>query len=147
MLRRSRIILLAFLVVSLLLAGCGGQSLPYHLASEAGMPDYVHAAPEHAREAYRFVVANAHEAEKYPCYCGCVNIGHDSLRGCFVKKIDAAGAVTYDNHAAGCGICVDIAQDVMRLLRDGKSSPEIRAFIDEQYKSSGPPTNTPLPVA
>jgi hypothetical protein len=144
---RTSIVLFALLLIVLVLTGCGSQSLPYTLASESLLPDYVQAAPEHVQVAYRFAIANPHEAQKYPCYCGCVNIGHDSLRACFVKRIDAAGRVTFDNHASGCGVCVDIALDVMRLLREGESSPDIRAYIDEAYSSSGPPTNTPLPVA
>ncbi|MFN8447820.1 MAG: PCYCGC motif-containing (lipo)protein [Anaerolineae bacterium] len=144
---RSRILLLALLATVIVITGCATQQLPYAMASESSMPDFVHSAPAHVRDAYRFAAANPREMEKYPCYCGCVHLGHTSARACFVKKIDAAGLITFDNHASGCGICVDITLDVMRLLREGKSSPEIRTYIDATYSQSGPSTNTPLPAA
>lgn len=140
------IALLALLLMSIVLAGCATQPPPYMMASESAMPEFVHNTPARVQEAYRFAVANPHELEKYPCYCGCGAMGHTSNLGCYIQDIDAAGQVTFDNHAAGCGICVDITQDVMRLLRDGKSSREIRAYIDAQYSSFGPSTNTPLPT-
>ena len=34
----------------------------------------------------------------------------------------------------------------MRLLREGKKSPEIRTYIDARYSGFGPSTDTPLPV-
>lgn len=144
---RTRIMLFALLATLVVITGCATQQLPYAMASESVLPDFVHDAPQHVRDAYRFAAANPREMEKYPCYCGCVYLDHGSARACFVKKIDAAGNVTFDNHASGCGICVDITLDVMRLLRDGKSSIEIRAYIDATYSQSGPPTNTALPVA
>jgi hypothetical protein len=57
------------------------------------------------------------------------------------------GSVIYDNHALGSGICVDITQDVMRMLREGRASPVIREYIDARYSPFGPPTDTALPPA
>ncbi|HID85867.1 MAG TPA: hypothetical protein EYP55_00615 [Anaerolineae bacterium] len=37
---------------------------------------------------------------------------------------------------------MDIARDAMRLLGQGKSLPEIRAFVDRQYSRFGQPTDT-----
>ena len=143
-----RVILLPILVViTALVASCASQPLPYTLASESEMPEFVHNAPDRVQEAYRFAVANPNELEKYPCFCGCGNMGHTSNRSCYLKDIDVAGEVAFDDHAAGCGICVDITQDVMRLMREGKSSREIRTYIDGQYSSFGPSTDTPLPEA
>lgn len=144
---RSAILLLTLVVIASLVASCANQPLPYTLASESAMPEFVHNAPDRVQEAYRFAVANPHELEKYPCFCGCGKMGHTSNQSCYIKDIDAAGSVTFDDHASGCGICVDITQDVMRLMREGKSSREIRAYIDGQYSSYGPSTDTPLPVA
>ena len=144
---------LAFLGVSLILVGCGTIALPpTHIPTStlpemSDMPNFVHKASAIAQEAYGFAKANPHELEKYPCYCGCVNFGHMSLRDCFIKEIDAAGKITFDDHAAGCGICVLIAQDVMRLRGEGKASRAIRTFIDEKYHGFGPSTHTPLPTA
>jgi hypothetical protein len=114
--------------------------------TSAEMPDYVRNAPPRVREAYEYAVANPDELTNYPCYCGCGNMGHTSNQSCFVDNIAPDGTVTYDNHAAGCGICVDIAQDAMHLRAEGKSRPEIRAYIDATYGSYGPSTNTSLPV-
>jgi cytochrome c-type biogenesis protein CcmH/NrfF len=52
--------------------------------------------------------------------------------------VDTNGTITFDNHALGCSICVDITQDVMRLQREGKSDQEIRAYIDGTYSKYGP---------
>ena len=48
----------------------------------------------------------------------------------------------FDNHAAGCMICVDITQDTMRLLRQGKELKAIRAYIDTTYSQYAAPTKT-----
>ncbi|MCA9915616.1 MAG: hypothetical protein KC496_19815, partial [Anaerolineae bacterium] len=37
-----------------------------------------------------------------------------------------------------CSICVDITQDVMRMLRDGKSPQDARGYIDATYSKYGP---------
>lgn len=145
--RRILIPLLALLFTSLALAGCANQPAPYTLVADSVLPQFLNGASDRVREAYRFAVANPHELEKYPCYCGCGKMGHTSNRDCYIKDIDAAGNVTFDDHASGCGICADITQDVMRLMREGKSSMQIRAYIDATYSGYGPSTNTPLPSA
>jgi hypothetical protein len=33
---------------------------------------------------------------------------------------------------------VDITQDTMRLLKDGKTVPEIKAYVDQTYAKYGP---------
>ena len=43
-----------------------------------------------------------------------------------------------DAHALGCGICVDITQDTMRLLKQGKTVPEIKTIVDQTYSQYGP---------
>jgi hypothetical protein len=66
---------------------------------------------------------------------------------CFIQVIDENGTITFDNHASGCGICIDIALDVKRLSEEGLSQLEIRHYIDATYGSFGPSTDTPLPEA
>jgi hypothetical protein len=51
--------------------------------------------------------------------------------------VDANGSITFDNHALGCSICVDITQDVMRMLNDGKSPQDARAYVDATYSKYG----------
>ncbi len=128
-------------IVALVISACAGSTV-----QGIAWPDFVRDAPSSVREAYQFAVSHPDEMAKYPCFCGCGKMGHKSNLNCYVKDIAADGKVTFDNHAAGCGICVDITKDVMRLLGEGKKSPQIRAYIDAQYSSFGPSTNTPLPV-
>jgi cytochrome c-type biogenesis protein CcmH/NrfF len=51
--------------------------------------------------------------------------------------VDNKGKIAFDNHALGCSICVDITQDVMRMLRDGKSPQDARTYIDATYAKYG----------
>jgi hypothetical protein len=110
-----------------------------HLAMLAldQMPMDVQSAPVAVQEAYQFNTANPDIMDDIPCYCGCGDIGHTSNYDCYVSSVDDKGKITYDNHALGCSICVDITQDVMRMLRDGKSPQDARAYIDATYSKYG----------
>ena len=103
-------------------------------------------APDDVKEAYVFAAKHPEVLQYIPCYCGCGAMGHESNLNCYISDASRPESIAFDNHAAGCGICVDITQDVMRLLGEGKSSPEIRTYVDATYSSFGPGTNTPLPV-
>lgn len=131
-----------------LLAGCSSGKRSIMLAADETLPAFLAAATPRVREAYRFAAANPHELEHYPCYCGCGKMGHTSNLSCYINisSTSADGTITYDEHANGCGICVDITQDVMRLTQAGQSAWEIRAYVDAQYSPFGPPTDTPLPA-
>lgn len=129
-----------------LLAGCGSSQQAIVLAANEALPAFLSAATPRVRDAYRFAVANPHMLEQIPCYCGCEKIGHTSNLGCYIDSATAGGAIVYDRHASGCGICVDITQDVMRLAQTGQSLWEIRAYVDAQYSRFGPSTDTPLPT-
>lgn len=135
---------LPVIITALLLSACASSN-NVMLAPDSALPAFLDGAPARVREAYRFAVANPDELAKYPCYCGCVAMGHTSNLSCYVSEIGTDGAVTFDTHATDCGICVDITQDVMRLLAEGRSSQEARAYIDATYSAFGPSTNTPLP--
>lgn len=102
------------------------------------MPAEVQSAPVTVRQAYQFASANPDVMKNIPCYCGCGNVGHTSNYSCYVSKVDEKGNFTFDNHALGCSICVDITQDVMRLLKEGKSAQDARAYIDATYSKYGP---------
>ena len=103
----------------------------------AGMPDEVKNAPASVQQAYQFAAANPDLMKQMPCYCGCGDIGHTSNYDCYVAEVDAQGTITYDNHALGCSICVDITLDVMRMSKDGKSPADMRAAIDATYAKYG----------
>ena len=102
------------------------------------MPMDVQSAPVAVQEAYQFNTANPNIMQDIPCYCGCGDIGHTSNYDCYVSDVDANGKITFDNHALGCSICVDITQDVMRMLNDGKSPQDARAYVDATYSKYGP---------
>ena len=101
------------------------------------MPAEVQSAPIAVQEAYQFNAANPSIMKDIPCYCGCGNIGHTSNYDCYISDVDASGKITFDNHALGCSICVDITKDVLRMLRDGKSPQEARAYVDTTYSKYG----------
>lgn len=136
--------LLISLIALASLPACSTQSGDVHLnmTSMDQMPAEVQSAPVTVQQAYQFASANPDILKDIPCYCGCGNIGHTSNYSCYVSSVDDKGNITFDNHALGCSICVDITQDAMRMLKDGKSPPEIREYVDATYSKYGP-TNIP----
>jgi hypothetical protein len=102
------------------------------------MPSEVQAAPATVQQAYQFASANPDLMKAIPCYCGCGSVGHTSNYSCYVSDVDQIGNMSFDSHALGCSLCVDITQDAMRLLRQGKSNADIRAYIDTAYSKYGP---------
>ena len=106
------------------------------MAPMSDMPANVQRAPQRVREAYQFAVANPDALKNVPCYCGCGALGHTSNFACFVKD---ALAKVFDDHGLGCSLCIDIAGDVMRMTRDGRSPPDIRTTVMAAYARFGPP--------
>jgi hypothetical protein len=136
-------LLLTLLALTLLLAACGGQNAgaaanDVKMAALDGAPAEVLAAPAQVQEAYRFAIANPDLMTNIPCYCGCGDMGHTSNYACYVGGRNADGSVQYDTHALGCSICVDITVDAMRLLKEGKTTAEIRQYVDATYAQFGP---------
>jgi hypothetical protein len=128
------------------LVGCGSNPMTglstehdsMKMAPMSMMPDEVKSAATVTQEAYQFAVANPDVMQHIPCYCGCGNMGHTSNYMCYVKSVEADGKVNFDSHALGCSICVDITQDAMRLLKQGKNVTEIKAYVDKTYSRFGP---------
>jgi len=135
-----------FLIVSLLflmsglIAGCAGDAtgVEMPMAPLEQMLAEVQTAPPAVREAYQFAAANPETMQALPCYCGCGPMGHTSNYSCYVAGENEDGSLEFDTHALGCSICVDITQDAMRLLKQGKSVPEVRAYVDRTYAQYGP---------
>ncbi|HEY5729763.1 MAG TPA: PCYCGC motif-containing (lipo)protein [Anaerolineales bacterium] len=136
-----------FLLISMIalltltaLPACSTQSTSsdLHMMPMDQMPAEVQMAPVTVQTAYQFNAANPDIMKNIPCYCGCGNISHTSNYDCYVSNVDGSGAITFDNHALGCSICVDITQDVMRMLRDRKSPQDARAYVDATYAKYGP---------
>ena len=141
-----RYILLVVLLLSstLAAAGCSSQngamngSMAVAMADPATLPVDLAAEPQRVTEAYRFAAANAEILAQIPCYCGCGEMGHTSNYSCFWQTDGGL-----ELHATGCGICVDIAQETLQALRQGRSLYDIRAQIDADYSRFGPSTDTP----
>jgi len=108
------------------------------MATMSMMPAEVQSAAAVTQQAYQFAVANPDVLQHLPCYCGCGGMGHTSNYSCFVKNVDAKGLVNFDSHALGCSICVDIAQDAMRLSKRGQRPQEIAAYVQKTYSRFGP---------
>src|SRR5512146_46533 len=131
-------LLIALLALTALPACSTQPKADLHMMAMDQMPMEVQSAPVTVQQAYQFAAANPNVMKNIPCYCGCGNVGHTSNYSCYVSSVDDQGKLTFDNHALGCSICVDITQDVMRLLREGKSPQEARAYIDATYAKYGP---------
>jgi hypothetical protein len=129
--------------LSSILIGCSGSSSTTtdhapRMASMTMMPDAVHRAAAVTQEAYQFAVANPEILQGIPCYCGCGGMGHTSNYSCYVQRVSSSGTPVFDTHAIGCSICVDITLDAMRLSKQGKSLPEIKAYVHDTYARFGP---------
>jgi len=137
--RLSLFLVILTLILSVALSACStGTDHALSMASMADMPADVQSAPVSVQHAYQFAYANPDVMTHLPCYCGCGSMGHTSNYSCYVSSVDANGTITYDAHALGCSICVDITQDAMRMLKDGRTVPEIRAYVDQTYAKYGP---------
>jgi len=143
-------------ILALTTAGCAGigqsgqagltpasakPQTEFALAPESILPSFVQKASPQVKEAYRFAIANPEVLKKIPCYCGCGKMGHQNNLQCYLKELKPDGSIAFDNHANGCTTCVDITQDVMRLMHQGKDLKSIRAYIDQNYSQYGPSTN------
>lgn len=135
----TKFILLLLLLVAPLLVACSAQVDTSHL------PDYVQSASHRVQVAYQYAVDHPEMLEHQPCYCGCGPMGHLNNLDCFIQDVKETGDITYDPHASGCGICVDIALDAKRLDEEGKTPLQVRLYIDATYSQFGPSTDTPMP--
>jgi len=132
------ILLISIIALASLPACSTQQSTALDMMPMDQMPAEVQSAPVTVQEAYQFAAANPDVMKNIPCYCGCGNIGHASNYDCYVSSADEKGVITFDNHALGCSICVDITQDVMRMLQEGKTPAEARVYVDATYAKYGP---------
>ena len=143
MVSKTRKFLFLFIIVVLLstiISACSTSKpseVHLNMMSLDQMPAEVQSAPVTVQAAYQFAAANPDVMKDIPCYCGCGNVGHTSNYDCYISNLDDKGKITFDNHALGCSICVDITQDVMRLLKEGKTTPEIKAYVDTTYSKYG----------
>jgi hypothetical protein len=144
MFSRTPKLFLLFLVAVLLttaISACStqNQSTELHMMPLGEMPAEVRSAPLRVQEAYQFAAANPDIMKNIPCYCGCDGSGHESNYECYVAEVGTYGTITFEQHAILCSICVDITQDVMRMMEDGESPQTISAYIDATYSKYDPP--------
>ena len=101
--RRFLGLLPALLMLLPVLAACSGggsgQNVQLKLAPLSQLPPEVQQADPKVREAYQFAVANPDYLTNFPCYCGCVGMGHKSNRDCYIRQINPDGSILFDNHA------------------------------------------------
>jgi len=120
----------------------GRTTWAYALAPESALPANIRQAPRNVRDAYRFAVVNRDVLHQIACYCGC-GPDHKSVADCYIRDIKPNGQIEFDPMSLGCGICIDIVRDTMRMLNDGKALKEIRTYVDRTYSRFGPSTPTP----
>ncbi len=142
----QRSLLVMAILISLTISACangsGQTTTSVNMAPASQLPAELRSAPASVQEAYRFAIANQELLSQIPCFCGCGAVGHKSNLGCYITEDGQPGnVVEYDNHALGCGICVDITQDVMTMLPEGKTVEQMRAIIIDRYGSFGPSTD------
>jgi hypothetical protein len=132
----------ALVLVGGVLAGCaGGSASPVARSLEMAplhdMPMDVQQAAVAVQESYQFAAANPELLAEIPCYCGCGPLGHTSNYDCYVAEVASDGAISFDPHALGCLVCVEITQDTMRILREGGSLADAREYVDTTYARYG----------
>ena len=108
------------------------------------LPKYAQRTPR-VKAAYEYALEDPELLEHIPCYCNCHRLGHKSVEDCFVSKFKEDGKVVFTEHGANCGTCYSIVLDSKELSQEGKTTQEIRDFIDNKYSRYGLPTNTPKP--
>lgn len=111
------------------------------------LPSFVEKLDPSVVEIYKIAGQNASLLESIPCYCGCgQSAGHKSNRDCFIYDLKKDGTIVWDSHGTTCGTCLDIAAESVALKNQGKSTLEIRKYIDSKYKDGyAQPTPTPMP--
>jgi hypothetical protein len=113
-----------------------------NMAPESQLPTELKDQPARVKDDYLFAIANPDLLKQIPCFCGCVAEKHESNYACYVAEDGGPGSVLdFDNHATGCGICVDITHDVMAMLQEGKSVEQMRETINQRYGNFGPSTD------
>ena len=118
-----------------------------HTAALATMPTFLDNATPKIKNAYLVASQNIDLLKSMPCYCGCgESAGNMSNLKFFVKPGGTEGSVFWDDHGTRCDTCMNIAVESAQMKQQGKSTLEIRNFIDNKYKEGyAKPTPTPMP--
>ena len=108
-------------------------------ANPLALPDYAMKSAE-SREAYSYAKANQDKLEGLPCNCGCMSDsanhgGRAHTRGlvdCFMVG-DVTNGGSWDEHASGCGLCMEDALFAKSMYEQGSEKDEIKAALEEKY--------------
>ncbi len=116
-------------------------------ASIKQLPTFLDKVDLRIKDIYRVAGDHLDVLQWIPCYCGCAeSANHLNNANCFVKEVKADGSVVWDDHGTRCGTCMEIAATSVQMKMEGKSTKEIRNYIDDHYKSGyAAPTPTPMP--
>lgn len=111
------------------------------------LPSFLSSQSEQVQQIYHIAAQNHELLSWIPCYCGCGDsVGHKSNKNCFIREIRETGEIVWDSHATTCVNCLEIALESASLKQKGKSTIEIRNYIDTKYKEGfAKPTPTPMP--
>jgi hypothetical protein len=71
------------------------QTLP-----KGQLPDFAGSNVPDTRRLYAYAVEHGDELQYIPCTCGCVRLGHQSNRDCYIKSFNKDGTLTFTSHAA-----------------------------------------------
>jgi hypothetical protein len=118
----------------------GSGKTQTEVTSNVQLPAYAFVSAR-SEQSYRVsldpLIQNGDVFSKIPCYCGCVGVGHTSLKDCFL-----------DEHGSFCNVCQFEALETYEMIKQGASIAEIRSTIDQRYGGGGfgEGTKTP-PVA
>ncbi len=96
---------------------------------EYELPDYAYKSQKHL-ESYLIARKMPEVLDNFPCYCGCDNLGHKSLKECFIEEDGS-----FEVHGAYCQACMDESLDVNKWYGEGLSFIEIKNRIDDKYGS------------
>lgn len=112
--RRSRITRRALVqgslgAAGLALVGCSAPGIgqkedPFALIANPAKDEWPQMfldAPEYVQETYRYVLANKQDIQWMPCFCGCVDQGHDSNWHCYVDEERDDGTFLLDPMSFG----------------------------------------------
>ncbi|MDC0764672.1 MULTISPECIES: PCYCGC domain-containing protein [Brevibacillus] len=162
--KRNSWLAITFITAALLTAGCGStdQAEQNHsdhtqhapngdlqelTASADQLPKFLDNQDPVIIGSYKVAAANRELLKSIPCYCGCgESAGHEHNGNCFIKEEKSDGSIVWDDHGTRCGVCMEIAVISGKMKEEGKSTKEIRNYIDQTYgQGYGKPTPTPMP--
>ena len=132
------LLLPALAVIAFSVLAGGGHQEQTGRTTPSEFPEFVYYSPKTER-GYRLAVENQPLLVRMPCYCGCGAMPedpHKSLLDCFIGDDGS-----FDSHASGCELCVDIAVDAVQWRAEGKSLAETLSLVDEKYQGYGPSTS------